>query len=102
MDIGNILEPFFGQDNGDSVRNRRLKSDFNLQVSVPIVLCFLELLKENKRDFYLSYSDIFGTNPPTNAVLLHFKQEFGFELSDIQWTYKKKIISDIVEKHFIR
>ncbi len=100
VDIANILEPFFGGNTGVSFRNRRLKSDFNLQVSVPIVLCFLELLKENKEDSILTYSEIFETNPPTQAVLTHFKDNFGFELSDIQWTYKKKIIADIVEKTF--
>lgn len=100
VDIANILEPFFGGNTGVSFRNRRLKSDFNLQVSVPIVLYFLELLKENKEDSILTYSEILGTNPPTQAVLTHFKDNFGFELSDIQWTYKKKIIADIVEKTF--
>ncbi|MBK7305339.1 MAG: virulence factor SrfB [Saprospiraceae bacterium] len=42
----------------------------------------------------------FRTNPPTQAVLTHFKDNFRFDLSDIQWTYKKKIIADIVEKTF--
>ncbi|NLO69358.1 MAG: hypothetical protein GX102_00060 [Porphyromonadaceae bacterium] len=95
-----ILQPFLGTDNGISFRNRRLRSDFNLQVSVPIVSYYLELLKENKEDIVLSYSDIFGTNPPTQAVLLHFKDSFGFDFSDLQWTYKKKVVADIVEKTF--
>ena len=30
-----------------SFRNRQLRSDFNLQVSVPIVSCYLEMIKEN-------------------------------------------------------
>ncbi len=95
-----ILQPFLGTDVGVSFRNRRLRSDFNLQVSVPIVAYYLELLKENQDDSILSYSDIFGTNPPTQAVLQHFKDCFGFEFADIQWTYKKKVVADIVEKTF--
>lgn len=95
-----ILQPFLGTNTGVSFRNRRLRSDFNLQVSVPIVSHYLELLKENKDDSILSFSDIFGTNPPTQAVLLHFKDNFGFEFTDLQWTYKKKIVADIVEKTF--
>lgn len=95
-----ILQPFLGTDTGVSFRNRRLRSDFNLQVSVPIVSYYLELLKENKEDSILSYSDIFGTNPPTQTVLLHFKDSFGFDFTDLQWTYKKKVVSDIVEKTF--
>lgn len=95
-----ILQPFLGTNTGVSFRNRRLRSDFNLQGSVPIVLYYLELLKENKDDSILSFSDIFGTNPPTQAVLLHFKDSFGFEFADLQWTYKKKVVADIVEKTF--
>jgi hypothetical protein len=95
-----LLQPFFGTNTGVSFRNRRLRSDFNLQVSVPVVSHYLELLKENKDDLILSFSDIFGINPPTQAVLLHFKDSFGFELTDLQWTYKKKVVADIVEKTF--
>jgi hypothetical protein len=95
-----ILVPFLGPDNGVSVHDRRLRSDFNLQVSVPIVSFYLELLKENKDDSILLYSDIFGTNPPTPSVLQHFNVSFGFELTDLKWTYKKEVVADIVEKTF--
>lgn len=95
-----ILQPFLGTDVGVSFRNRRLRSDFNLQVSIPIVSYYLELLKEKNDDKILSYSDIFGTNPPTLTVLQHFKDSFGFEFTDLQWTYKKKVVADIVEKTF--
>ena len=33
-------------------------------------------------------------------MLVHFKDSFGFELTDLQWTYKKKVVGDIVEKTF--
>ena len=33
-------------------------------------------------------------------MLLHFKDSFGFEFADLQWTYKKKVVADIVEKTF--
>ena len=95
-----ILQPFLGTNVGVSFRNRRLRSDFNLQVSVPIVSYYLELLKENKEDSILTYSDIFVTNPPTQTVLQHFRASFGFDFTDLQWTYKKKVVADIVEKTF--
>jgi hypothetical protein len=95
-----ILQPFLGTNTGVSSRNRRLRSDFNLQVSVPIVSYYLELLKENKDDSIFLYSDIFGSNPPTQAVLQHFNVSFGFELAELQWTYKKEVVADIVEKTF--
>ncbi len=92
---------FFGGDTGMSFRNKQLRSDFNLQVSVPVVLCFLELLKQNKVESQiLTYSDIFCNNPPTQNVLSHFKQHFGFEFELLQWQYERKIVAAIVEKTF--
>jgi hypothetical protein len=95
-----ILQPFLGTDNGVSFRNRQLRSDFNLQVSVPAVSHYLELLKKNEKDQNLSYIDIFGNNPPTQAVLQHFQESFGFDFTTLQWSYNKKVVSDIVEKCF--
>ncbi|MFN3760282.1 MAG: virulence factor SrfB [Algoriphagus aquaeductus] len=96
-----LLQPFLGTDNGVSFRNRQLRSDFNLQVSVPIILSYLELLKEDKIESQiLTFNDIFINNPPTLSVLNHFKQHFGFELESLQWQYEKKIVSTIVEKTF--
>jgi hypothetical protein len=92
---------FFGGDNGMSFRNRQLRSDFNLQVSVPVASYYLELLKNNEVESQiLSFKDIFGGNPPTQAVLDRFKEHFGFELETLQWKYEKKVVVAIVEKAF--
>ncbi|MDR1340323.1 MAG: virulence factor SrfB [Prevotellaceae bacterium] len=96
-----LMQPFLGTDNGVSFRNRQLRSDFNLQVSVPIVSYFLELLKQNKVERQMvSFNDIFGDNPPTQTVLKHFKQHFGFEFESLQWQYERKVVTAIVEKTF--
>ncbi len=95
-----VLQPFLGTDVGVSARNRQLRSDFNLQISVPIVSSYLELLNQGTDDKILSYIDIFGNNPPTLSVLQHFQNSFGFSFSDLQWTYNKNIVAEIVEKVF--
>ena len=95
-----LIQPFLGTDNGVSFRNRQLRSDFNLQVSVPLVSYFLELLKNMVESKTLSFSEIFGENPPTQSVLFHFKNHFGFEFDALQWNYEKKIVAAIVEKTF--
>jgi hypothetical protein len=96
-----LMQPFLGTNVGVSFRNRQLRSDFNLQVSIPVVSHFLELLKEDKLESeILSYSDIFGNNLPTKSVLNHFKQHFGFELESLQWQYERKVVATIVEKVF--
>lgn len=95
-----IMQPFLGTDNGVSFRDRRLRSDFNLQVSMPIVLYYLELLSKDKDNTVLSYNDIFESNPPTQNVLQHFKNKFGFDFTTLQWVYSKKAVSAIIEKTF--
>lgn len=96
-----LMQPFLGTDTGVSFRNRQLRSNFNLQISVSIVSHFLELLKEDKVESQiLSFGDIFGKNPPTLSVLNHFKNHFGFELESLQWQYERKIVSAIIEKTF--
>lgn len=96
-----LLQTFFGTDVGVSFRNRKLRSDFNLQVSVTVVSHFLQLLNEdNLESKILSFSDIFGNNLPAQSVLTHFKQHFGFELESLQWQYERKIVTAIIEKSF--
>lgn len=96
-----LMQPFLGTDVGVSFRNRQLRSDFNIQVSVPVVLHYLELLKEDKAESQiLSFMDIFGTNLPTADVLNHFRKHFGFELESLQWIYERKVVAAIVEKTF--
>ena len=96
-----LMQPFLGTDVGVSFRYRQLRSDFNLQVSVPVVSHLLELLKEDKVESQiLSFGDIFGSNLPTQSVLNHFKQHFGFELESLQWQYERKVVAAIVEKTF--
>jgi len=92
---------FFGGDTGMSFRNRLLRSDFNLQVSMQIVMSFLELLNQYKEESrILSYNDIFAANPPTQNVLDHFKAHFGFEFESLQWLYERNVVAAIVEKTF--
>lgn len=92
---------FFGGNTGMSFRNKQLRSDFNVQVSVPIVSFFLELLKQNNLESQiLTFNDIFKSNLPPKSVLDHFKNHFGFELEGLNWQYERKVISSIVEKTF--
>jgi hypothetical protein len=96
-----LMQPFLGTDNGVSFRNRQLRSDFNLQVSVPVVSYFLELLNQNREESkILSFGDIFGNNLPTQAVINHFNSHFGFELQSLQWKYERKVITAVIEKTF--
>ena len=98
--ISKLNNDFFGGDNGMSIPNRRLRSDFNLQISVPVVLRYLELLRQNAEDEILAFNDIFGNHPPTQHVLNRFREHFGFDFDTLQWPYEKQTVSAIVEKTF--
>lgn len=91
---------FFGGDTGMSFKNKQLRADFNVQVSVPLVSFLLELLKNNSDSQILYYNDIFKNNLPPQSVLNHFNQHFGFEFESLQWRYEPKILSAIIEKTF--
>lgn len=99
--IVELTNDFFGGNTGMSFRNRQLRSDFNLQVSIPIVHYFLELLKQNKvQSEILSFGDIFNNNLPTQNILGHFQKHFGFDFESLQWQYESKVVGSIVEKTF--
>jgi hypothetical protein len=101
-DIAKLILDFFGENNArQSVTDRQIRSEFNIQVSVPVASCFLELLKENKVEkATLAFDDVFNENRPTDRVLEHFAKHFGFSVKDLVWNYDKEIISKIVESTF--
>ena len=101
--ITELIHDFFGIDNARKYAPlRQIRSDFNLQVSVPVVSRFLELLNEeyNTEKRLLTFDDIFPINRPTDRVLEHFKSHFGFAVEDLQWHYNRDDISTIVQNVF--
>jgi len=101
-DFAKLILDYFGMDNArQSVTDRQIRSEFNWQVSVPVISCFLELLRENKVEkATLANDDIFTNKKPTDRVLKHFEKHFGFSVEDIQWHYDKEVVSKIVEITF--
>jgi hypothetical protein len=101
-DIAKLILDYFGKDNArQSVTDRQIRSEFNLQVSIPVVTHYLELLRDNKVEkATLNFNDIFSDNRPTERVMEHFSKHFGFSITDLQWHYNKETISKIVESTF--
>jgi len=101
-DIAQLILDYFGKDNArQSVTDRQIRSEFNMQVSVPVVTHYLELLSDNKIEkATLNFEDIFSKNKPTERVAEHFLKHFGFSIKDLQWHYNKVIISKIIESTF--
>jgi hypothetical protein len=97
-----LLLDYFGKDNArQSMFDRQMRSEFNLQVSIPVVQYYLNLLKEERIEnaTYL-FSDIFSLNPPTKALSNHFRKHFGIEIDSLKWTFDREVISKIITRTF--
>lgn len=101
-DIAKTILDFFAPDNArQSVIDRQIRSEFNLQVSVPVVSKYLQMLNEDKvDDKTFTYDEMFVDSQPTDRVLRHFEKHFGFSIKDIQWHYDKHKVSEIIIKTF--
>lgn len=105
-DIAKTILDFFAPDNARQfeISNGQIpmiRSEFNLQVSIPVVSKYLQLLNEDEvDDISFTYDEMFAGNTPTERVLQYFKEHFGFSIKDIQWHYDKKKVSEIIIKTF--
>lgn len=100
--IAELILNFFGKDNAHkSVEDRQIRKEFNMQVAVPVVSYYLQLLNEDKTEkATLSFDDIFSSNRPTERVMAKFKSHFGFSILDIKWKYDKEVLSKLVKQTF--
>lgn len=96
-----ILRNFFGPDyTGQTISDRHLRRDFNMQYSIPLMHHYLVLLSSNAKDCNVWYEDVFTESPPNERVKAGFKDFFSFDLEDLEWEYNKDFVSDVVMKSF--
>ncbi len=99
--ITQLLADFFGADtNRLTFSQRLLRKDFNLQISVPIALKYLELAQHQNKGTTLSWDDIFTSMQPNQRLLDEFYRHFGFRIEDVEWSYDEKIVNDIIVSQF--
>ena len=95
------IKNFFGPDhNGQTVADRILRKDFNIQYSVPLMCYFLELLKNNHKDCVVRYNDVFADCPPNASIITGFFEKTGIDITKLEWKFNRKTVSDVVEKEF--
>ncbi len=95
------MKNFFGEDyNGQTIADRVLRKDFNIQYSVPLMCHFLELLKRNSKDCLVKYSDVFSECPPNESVIEGFKEKLNIDVRQLAWKFDKQSVSTIVQKEF--
>ena len=97
-EIKRILYQFFGGDNaGLSFKDRTMRRDFNLQVCVPVMNYFLNLLSKEESYREISFEEIFSDIHPSDMVMSRFKEHFGFPLETVRWIYDAKTMSTNIE-----
>lgn len=95
------LRNFFGPDyTGQTAADRRLRRDFNLQYSVPLMHHMLDLLSKDSKACVLRFKDVFESSSPNNQVRQGFKEKFGVELETLEWEYHPDEVYDVVKKSF--
>ena len=101
-DITVKLADFFGPDNNRMTFSRRkLRKSFNMQVSVPIALRYLQEAGTSTTECTFNWDDFFtGRNYPTSQILDDFYNHFGFRIEVQQWQYNSMFIDGIISLHF--
>lgn len=95
------IKNFFGPDhNGQTVADRILRKDFNIQYSVPLMCYFLELLKNNHKDCFVRYNDVFADCPPNASIIDGFLEKTGIDVTKLDWKFSRDTVSAIVGKEF--
>lgn len=95
------MKNFFGKDyNGQTVSDRALRKDFNIQYSVPLMCHFLELMKCGSKDCVVKYEDVFADCPPNETVIEAFKDRFNIDITRISWKFNHEKVASVVRKEF--
>lgn len=95
------MKNFFGKDyNGQTVDDRTLRKNFNMQYSVPLMCYFLELLKRDSKDCTVKYTDVFADCPPNESVVEAFRQQVGIDVRRLAWNFNSKAVASVVRKEF--
>lgn len=95
------MKDFFGKDyNGQTVADRMLRRDFNIQYSMPLMCHFLELMKEGSKNCIVKYADVFAECPPNAMVINGFAERMGIDVTELSWQYDSDAVQQIVHKEF--
>lgn len=96
-----LLADFFGHNNARmDFTSRMLRKDFNIQISVPIALKYLELAQKNVPNKKLVWTDFFTDNQPSTHLLDYFFDHFGFRIEDMEWDYELQKVNTIIVSVF--
>lgn len=98
-DFRQTMKNFFGPNhNGQSVADRRLRHDFNIQYSVPLLSHFLSLLSGGVQHKVVDFDEVFGSMPPSKSVIDGFKRKTDIDVSKLDWSFDADKFSMLIER----
>lgn len=101
------IHNFFGKDKAVmDHKDRLMRQDFNVQVSVPMGLKFLDMLRLGRKPSRIKFTDLFKELQPSSFVLEHFNKHFSieangktyvdFDFRNIIWNFNPESLSKII------
>jgi len=103
VNIAEKMQNFFGTDVSQQDYIQRIfRKNFNVQISVPIALKYVEHASGTDDDKELSFEDIFSDNPPNSELIKYINNHFGgsFKFENIKWKLSKRRVYEIIESTF--
>lgn len=101
LDYRQTIKNFFGPDhNGQTIADRILRKDFNIQYSIPLMCHFLELVKTGHKDCVVRFNDVFEECPPNEVVVSGFEERTGINIKNLEWKFNGDDVSSVIEKEF--
>ena len=95
------MKDFFGKDyNGQTIADRVMRKDFNIQYSIPLMCYYLELLNKGSKNCHVRYEDVFSDCPPNDNVIQDFKERTGIDITTLTWDFDNEKVSGVVSKEF--
>lgn len=94
----NLIHDFFGNDSSMmGYKDRRCRTDFNTQISVPIAQKMLELLRTHRPSKLYTFEELFSEIKPADYLLNYFEHHFGFRFEELNWRFDPVEIANIVK-----
>lgn len=94
----NLIHDFFGTDSSMmGYRERRCRTDFNTQISVPIAQRMMELLRLHRPSRLYTFDELFPDIKPADYLLDFFEHHFGFRFEELNWRYDPVEVASIVK-----
>lgn len=101
------IHNFFGKDKAlMDYKDRMMRQDFNVQISVPMGLKMLDMLRLGRKSMRLRFEDFFYELQPAEFILDHFNKHFSlvrsektyvaFDFKKIVWNFDEEELSKII------